>query len=318
MQTAADVAVDSNGGAATCNGTGVHAQTDVDIALPTAERLQDQKLAPGPPTAKSSAAMPALPPRNAVSGHTARAVNATSSSTKSPSGSSRISNEPSMNGRPANTATSSSSQPAAVRAMPSLPVRVAGSGTAGVAGWAQALNCIVQSSLFIVKFKLYSDVGSSKAFHWASLKPFASQPACCLKLLHTGNCCTPTNQPTTCNGWRLWHCWSWAMARCRRHLKLFLPAVWSGWGGGATGVIDPEESPATQKLRLKVHDIRLKLIRAARRLGYEHDSGLVKQVPRRIHTFSAFERSCQTQGPPTCCWHSRQRKPWSSKIRHNL
>jgi hypothetical protein len=206
-----------------------------------------------------------------------------------------------MNGRPANTATSSSSQPAAVRAMPSLPVRVAGSGTAGVAGWAQALNCIVQSSLFIVKFKLYSDVGSSKAFHWASLKPFASQPACCLKLLHTGNCCTPTNQPTTCNGWRLWHCWSWAMARCRRHLKLFLPAVWSGWGGGATGVIDPEESPATQKLRLKVHDIRLKLIRAARRLGYEHDSGLVKQVPRRLRAdtcSSALESSCQTRRHP--------------------
>eukprot|EP00775_Hariotina_reticulata_P003525 gene3525-3794_t len=129
--------------------------------------------------------MPALPPRNAVSGRTARAVNATHSSPKSPSGNKRTSNGPGISGRPASTATSNggnSSQPAAVRAMPSLPVRVAGSGTAGV-----------------------------------------------------------------------------------------------------TGVIDPEESEATQKLRVKVHDIRVKLIRAARRLGYEHDSGLVKQVLYRLY-----------------------------------
>jgi hypothetical protein len=44
------------------------------------------------------------------------------------------------------------------------------------------------------------------------------------------------------------------------------------------GVIDPEESEATQKLRANVHSIRVRLIRAASRLGYAHDNGLVKQV----------------------------------------
>lgn len=49
-------------------------------------------------------------------------------------------------------------------------------------------------------------------------------------------------------------------------------------GGAVVGVIDPEEPEATQKLRANVHDIRVRLVRAARRLGYEHDNGLVKQV----------------------------------------
>lgn len=43
-------------------------------------------------------------------------------------------------------------------------------------------------------------------------------------------------------------------------------------------VIDPEESESTQQLRLRVHNIRVQLIRASRRLGFEHDNGLVKQV----------------------------------------
>jgi hypothetical protein len=48
------------------------------------------------------------------------------------------------------------------------------------------------------------------------------------------------------------------------------------------GVIDPEESESTQKLRANVHSIRVRLIRSASRLGYAHDNGLVKQVRRRL------------------------------------
>jgi hypothetical protein len=44
------------------------------------------------------------------------------------------------------------------------------------------------------------------------------------------------------------------------------------------GVIDPEEPEATQKLRMKLHGIRVNLIRVAKRLGYDHENGIVKQV----------------------------------------
>jgi hypothetical protein len=62
-----------------------------------------------------------------------------------------------------------------------------------------------------------------------------------------------------------------------------LPARSSSGGGGSSSaaagdVVDPEESEATQQLRLRVHNIRVQLIRASRRLGFEHDNGLVKQV----------------------------------------
>ena len=43
-------------------------------------------------------------------------------------------------------------------------------------------------------------------------------------------------------------------------------------------MVDPQESESTQQLRLRVHTIRVQLIRASRRLGFEHDNGLVKQV----------------------------------------
>jgi uncharacterized membrane protein (Fun14 family) len=43
-------------------------------------------------------------------------------------------------------------------------------------------------------------------------------------------------------------------------------------------VVDPEEPEATQKLRVQLHGIRVALIRAARRLGYDHDNGIVKQA----------------------------------------
>lgn len=45
-----------------------------------------------------------------------------------------------------------------------------------------------------------------------------------------------------------------------------------------TSVIDPKETEATQHVRQKVHNIRVALIRAASRLGYNHDNGIVKQV----------------------------------------
>lgn len=50
-----------------------------------------------------------------------------------------------------------------------------------------------------------------------------------------------------------------------------------------SGVIDPLEPPSTQRLRAAVHDIRVRLIRAARRLGYQHDCGLVKQARSQRH-----------------------------------
>ncbi|KAF6261121.1 hypothetical protein COO60DRAFT_810164 [Scenedesmus sp. NREL 46B-D3] len=68
-----------------------------------------------------------------------------------------------------------------------------------------------------------------------------------------------------------------------------LPARAAGSAGPASssgpvvGVIDPEESEATQKLRANVHSIRVRLIRAASRLGYAHDNGLVKQVLYRLY-----------------------------------
>lgn len=43
-------------------------------------------------------------------------------------------------------------------------------------------------------------------------------------------------------------------------------------------VLDPEEPEAIQKLRKDIHAIRVSLIRAAQRLGYDHENGLVKQV----------------------------------------
>lgn len=58
-----------------------------------------------------------------------------------------------------------------------------------------------------------------------------------------------------------------------------------------TGVIDPEESEATQKLRVNVHNIRVGLIRAARRLGYEHDNGLVKQVSYHVVTATGYDNT---------------------------
>ncbi len=42
--------------------------------------------------------------------------------------------------------------------------------------------------------------------------------------------------------------------------------------------VDPAEPPATQRVRARVHDIRVGLIRAAQRLGYSSDNGIVKQV----------------------------------------
>jgi hypothetical protein len=55
--------------------------------------------------------------------------------------------------------------------------------------------------------------------------------------------------------------------------------------GPVVGVIDPEEPEATQKLRANVHSIRVRLIRAASRLGYAHDNGLVKQVSMLLYVF---------------------------------
>ncbi|KIY98187.1 hypothetical protein MNEG_9772 [Monoraphidium neglectum] len=49
------------------------------------------------------------------------------------------------------------------------------------------------------------------------------------------------------------------------------------------GVIDPEEPEATQKLRVQLHGIRVNLIRIAKRLGYDHDNGIVKQVLYRFY-----------------------------------
>ena len=47
----------------------------------------------------------------------------------------------------------------------------------------------------------------------------------------------------------------------------------------ATGpILDPDEPPHIQKLRRDIHAIRVSLIRAAQRLGYDHENGLVKQV----------------------------------------
>eukprot|EP00877_Chromochloris_zofingiensis_P013738 jgi/Chrzof1/8618/Cz03g17170.t1_TOC120[v5.2] len=50
-----------------------------------------------------------------------------------------------------------------------------------------------------------------------------------------------------------------------------------------TSVIDPKETEATQHVRQKVHNIRVALIRAASRLGYNHDNGIVKQVLYRLY-----------------------------------
>ncbi|GBF93385.1 hypothetical protein Rsub_06423 [Raphidocelis subcapitata] len=52
---------------------------------------------------------------------------------------------------------------------------------------------------------------------------------------------------------------------------------------GTLGVLDPEEPEATQKLRVQLHGIRVALIRVARRLGYDHDNGIVKQVLYRFY-----------------------------------
>ena len=43
-------------------------------------------------------------------------------------------------------------------------------------------------------------------------------------------------------------------------------------------VLDPDEAEELQAVRRQIHGIRVSLIRAALRLGYDHDNGLVKQV----------------------------------------
>jgi hypothetical protein len=43
-------------------------------------------------------------------------------------------------------------------------------------------------------------------------------------------------------------------------------------------ILDPDEPEAIQKLRREIHTVRVSLIRAAQRLGYDHENGLVKQV----------------------------------------
>ena len=42
--------------------------------------------------------------------------------------------------------------------------------------------------------------------------------------------------------------------------------------------MDPDEAEELQAVRRQIHGIRVSLIRAALRLGYDHDNGLVKQV----------------------------------------
>eukprot|EP00955_Chlamydomonas_euryale_P114670 366296-Chlamydomonas_euryale.AAC.16 len=45
-------------------------------------------------------------------------------------------------------------------------------------------------------------------------------------------------------------------------------------------ILDRDEPEDVQKLRHEIHSIRVLLFRAAQRLGYDHDNGLVKQVRR--------------------------------------
>ncbi|KAG1663291.1 hypothetical protein FOA52_006332 [Chlamydomonas sp. UWO 241] len=48
-------------------------------------------------------------------------------------------------------------------------------------------------------------------------------------------------------------------------------------------ILDPDEPEAIQKLRREIHTVRVSLIRAAQRLGYDHENGLVKQVLYRLN-----------------------------------
>lgn len=84
-------------------------------------------------------------------------------------------------------------------------------------------------------------------------------------------------------------------------------------GGVIDGVLDPAESAKTQETRRNVHEIRVALIRAAFRLGYDPDNGLVKQV---LYRYAYCTRFCHSlchgrlELPPCpaqrrafgCCW----------------
>eukprot|EP00798_Chlamydomonas_sp_ICE-L_P015505 gene15505-21592_t len=48
-------------------------------------------------------------------------------------------------------------------------------------------------------------------------------------------------------------------------------------------VLDPDEPPEVQRVRKVIHSIRVSLFRAAHRIGFEHDNGLVKQVLYRLN-----------------------------------
>lgn len=61
--------------------------------------------------------------------------------------------------------------------------------------------------------------------------------------------------------------------------------------------MDPDEPPAIQKLRRQIHAIRVSLIRAAHRLGYDHETGLVKQVLYRLNLAEKLKAPWKRQAP---------------------
>ncbi|GAX74879.1 hypothetical protein CEUSTIGMA_g2325.t1 [Chlamydomonas eustigma] len=67
------------------------------------------------------------------------------------------------------------------------------------------------------------------------------------------------------------------------HKSSFMPILPPRQAPAAGPVLDPDESQAIQTLRRDIHTIRVSLIRAAQRLGYDHENGLVKQVLYRLN-----------------------------------
>ncbi len=61
-------------------------------------------------------------------------------------------------------------------------------------------------------------------------------------------------------------------------------------------VLDPDEPESVQKIRQRIHDVRVSLIRAAQRLGYDADNAIVRQV---LYRYASRARA-HTHTQPSC------------------